>query len=701
MLAVVARVRQRSFPAVRALATALVVTTAVAGCQSTPPADGSYAGDESARSGVDLRFADSSVQPAADLFGHVNGGWLAQHPIPPDRAVDGVTVALEDLVEQQLHTLIVDAGDAADGTDERRIADLYASYMDTAAIARRGLQPLLDELAQIDRATDPDALAAVVGGLDRSGVPGGVAVWVEPDAKDSSRNVAIFSQLGLGLPDESYYRDEEYSEILAAYPRHIAQMFAMVYGGSPVDHAATAERVVALESKLAAAHWDVVEDRDVAATYNLRSWADLTAEAPGYDWAGWMRGLGTTPQQATQIVVRQPSYLTAFAAAWVREPLQDWKEWAHWRVISERAPLLTDDLVAANFAFNGTLLSGTETLRDRWKRAVTFVDTLVGEAVGRLYVERHFDAQAKARMDELTVNLRESYRASIETLDWMTPQTRAKALEKLDKIRFKIGHPDRWRDYSTVVVDTADLYGNARRASAAETDWMLAKLGKPVDRDEWITTPQTVNAFYDPASNEIVFPAGFLQPPFFDPDVDDAANYGGVGAVIGHEIGHAFDDQGAEYDGDGNLLDWWTDTDRAEFAKRTDALIEQYNAYVPRQLGIGAHVNGALTLGENIGDLGGLAIALQAYHRSLQGRQAPVIDDLTGTQRVFASYAVTWREKMRDARMMKMLATDPHSPPEFRVNGVVRNIDEFYDAFDVDESDALYLAPEQRVRIWN
>jgi predicted metalloendopeptidase len=655
---------------------------------------------EAIRSGIDLSYVDSDARPQDDLFGHVNGRWLAEYTIPADRATDGAFRSLYDRAEEQVRDLITEAATAAvsSGTDEQRIGDLYASFMDDQKIAARGLQPLLDELATIDAAATPEALAAVVGALQRTGVGGGTGAYVDTDSKDSTRYLVHLSQSGLGLPDESYYRDEQHAEILAAYPQHIAAMFALVYGG---DHTETAARIVALETKLAAAHWDVVKRRDADLTYNLRTFADLPAEAPGFDWAGWITALGTTPEVASEVVVRQPDYLTAFAAAWSGEDLEDWKNWARWRLIHSRAFLLTDDLVAEDFSFYGRRLSGTEEIRDRWKRAVSVVENLMGDTVGKLYVERHFPPDAKARMDELVANLREAYRVSINELEWMTPQTREKALAKLDKFTPKIGYPAKWRDYSELVIDRNDLYGNYRRGYEVNSDRELNKLGGPVDRDEWFMTPQTVNAYYNPGMNEIVFPAAILQPPFFDAEADDAANYGGIGAVIGHEIGHGFDDQGAKYDGDGNLVDWWTDDDRAEFGARTKALIEQYDEFVPRGLDNGHHVNGAFTVGENIGDLGGLSIALLAYRLSLKGADAPVIDGLTGEQRVFFGWAQVWRTKSRDAEAIRRLAIDPHSPPEFRCNGVIRNIDAFYDAFEVSESDELYLDPRRRVRIWS
>ncbi|KKW62793.1 M13 family metallopeptidase [Mycolicibacterium elephantis] len=659
---------------------------------------------EAIRSGIDLSHVDTDARPQDDLFGHVNGRWLAEYEMPADRATDGAFRSLYDRAEEHVRDLITEAAasGAAQGTDEQRIGDLYASFMDEETIAARGVQPLLAELAAIDAADSPEALARALGALQRTGVGGGVGVYVNTDAKDSTRYLVHMNQSGLGLPDESYYREEQHAAILAAYPKHIAAMFALVYGDG--DHDDTAARIVALETKLAAAHWDVVKRRDADLTYNLRRFADLPQEAPGFDWAGWVSELGTTPEKAAEVVVRQPDYLTAFAAEWSGGDLEDWKRWLRWRVIHARAFLLTDDLVAEDFAFYGRLLSGTEQIRDRWKRAVSVVESLMGDAVGKLYVARHFPPHAKERMDELVANIREAYRVSINSLDWMTPQTREKALAKLDKFTPKIGYPKKWRDYSALVITRDDLYGNYQRGYAVEYDREMAKLGGPVDRDEWFMTPQTVNAYYNPGMNEIVFPAAILQPPFFDADADDAANYGGIGAVIGHEIGHGFDDQGAKYDGDGNLVDWWTDQDRTEFGARTKKLIEQYDEYVPRQLEGhqgSPHVQGAFTVGENIGDLGGLSIALLAYRLSLKGKEAPVIDGLTGEQRVFFGWAQVWRTKSRDAEAIRRLAIDPHSPPEFRCNGVIRNMDAFYEAFDVTEDDELYLAPEHRVRIWN
>ncbi|MEB3032976.1 M13 family metallopeptidase [[Mycobacterium] nativiensis] len=656
-----------------------------------------------ARSGLDLSYLNSEVRPQDDLFGHVNGRWLDGYDMPPDRATDGAFRTLFDRAEVQVRELLTEAaGSAAPaGTDERRIGDLYASFTDEQAVQAAGVEPLRRELAAIDEAADRDALARALGAYQRTGVGGGVGLYVDTDSKDSSRYLLHLTQSGIGLPDESYYRDEQHAEILAAYPDHIARMFALVLGGDRSDHAATAGRIVGLEAKLAGAHWDVVKRRDAELTYNLRAFAGLPNEAPGFDWAGWVDALGVSAEVTADLVVRQPDYLTAFAGLWESADLADWQDWARWRVIHARAGILTDELIAEDFEFYGRRLSGTEQIRDRWKRAVSLVESLMGDTVGKLYVARHFPPDAKARIDTLVANLREAYRVSITSLGWMTPATRERALAKLDKFTAKVGYPATWRDYSALVTDRTDLYGNYLRGYAVNYDREVAKLGSPVDRDEWFMTPQTVNAYYNPGMNEIVFPAAILQPPFFDADADDAANYGGIGAVIGHEIGHGFDDQGAKYDGDGNLVDWWTDDDRAEFGVRTKALIDQYDAFVPRALGDGHTVNGAFTVGENIGDLGGLSIALLAYQLSLDGAEAPVIDELTGVQRVFYGWAQVWRTKSRDAEAIRRLATDPHSPPEFRCNGVVRNIDAFYEAFAVTPDDALHLEPAQRIRIWN
>ncbi|CDZ91642.1 Neprilysin [Rhodococcus ruber] len=646
-------------------------------------------------SGIDLTHLDERTRAQDDLFEHVNGRWLAEHEIPADRALDGAFRTLFDKAEVDVRTLIEEAAasSAEPGTDAQRIGDLYASFMDTETVEAAGLDPIAGELAAVADAADRNALAAVLGRLQRVGIGGAVGHYVDTDAKNSARYLMHTTQSGLGLPDESYYREDGHAEIRAQYVAHIGRMFELA--GIEYDP----QRVLDLETRLAAGHWDVVKRRDADLSYNLVTFEALTSERPGFDWRGWIGALGATEEQWAEIVVRQPGFLDTFAQLWAEAPLDDWKAWATWRVLHSRAPYLTEKLVDENFAFYGRTLTGAQEIRDRWKRGVALVQDLLGEAVGKLYVERHFPAEAKDRMQQLVANLQEAYRRSIAELEWMSPQTREAALRKLEKFTPKIGYPDKWRDYSAVTVAADDLVGNYRSGYAAEYDRDLAKLGGPVDRDEWFMTPQTVNAYYNPGMNEIVFPAAILQPPFFDLHADDAANYGGIGAVIGHEIGHGFDDQGAKYDGDGNLENWWTDDDRTEFGKRTAALIAQYDEFEPKGLA-GHRVNGSFTIGENIGDLGGLSIALKAYEIALDGAEPPVIDGLTGLQRVFFGWAQVWRTKVRDEEALRRLAVDPHSPPEFRCNGVVRNIDAFYEAFDVHPGDELYLDPAQRVRIW-
>ncbi|MBJ7476166.1 M13 family metallopeptidase [Rhodococcus erythropolis] len=647
------------------------------------------------RSGIDLTHLDGGTRAQDDLFVHVNGKWLAEYEIPADRAVDGAFRTLYDKAEQDVQTIITEAAESnsAAGTDAQRIGDLYSSFMDADAVEAAGLGPIDDELDAVADAPDRSSLATVIGRHQRVGVGGAISHYVDTDAKNSERYLIHFSQSGISLPDESYYREDNYAEIREKYVAHIDKMFTLA--GVGYD----AQRVFELEKKIAAGHWDVVKRRDADLSYNLVGFEELTEQNPGLDWAAWLSGLGADSEKFAEIVVRQPDFLHTFTALWASESLDDWKAWAAWKVLHARSPYLHSALVDETFAFYGTTLSGTEENRERWKRGVSLVQDLLGEAVGKLYVDRHFPAEAKTRMLELVANLQEAYRRNISDLEWMSPQTREAALAKLEKFTPKIGYPDKWRDYAGLDISATDLVGNYRRGYAAEYDRDLAKLGGPVDRDEWFMTPQTVNAYYNPGMNEIVFPAAILQPPFFDAAADDAANYGGIGAVIGHEIGHGFDDQGAKYDGDGNMVDWWTDEDRSEFGKRTKALIEQYNEFEPKELP-GHHVNGEFTIGENIGDLGGLSIAIAAYKIATEGTEPPVIDGLTGLQRVFFGWAQVWRTKAREAEAIRRLAVDPHSPPEFRCNGVVRNLDTFHEEFDVKPGDALYLDPEKRVKIW-
>ncbi|MFF0489109.1 M13 family metallopeptidase [Nocardia sp. NPDC004068] len=657
--------------------------------------------DVTTPSGLDLSHLDADVRVQDDLFAHVNGKWLDRYEIPADRAVDGAFRKLYDQAERDVQTIIqrAAAADAAPGSEERKIGDLYTSFMAEDVVEAAGLAPIADELAAVAAVADHGEFASLLGRLQRTGVGGAVGCYVDTDDKNSQRYLVNATQSGLGLPDESYYRGDDYAEIRTKYVEHIGRMFHLA--GLEYDP----RRVFDLETKLAAGHWDVVRRRDAELSYNLTTFADLTAENPEFDWAAWTSALAagvgpSGPELFAEVIVRQPDYLRTFARLWASEPLEDWRAWASWRILRSRAPYLTAAVVAENFDFYGRTLTGAQENRERWKRGVSLVQDLLGEAVGKLYVAEHFPPAAKERMRELVANLIEAYRRNISDLDWMSPATRAAALAKLEKFTPKIGYPDRWRDYSAVEIAPDDLVGNYRRGYAADHDRDLAKLGGPVDRDEWFMTPQTVNAYYNPGMNEIVFPAAILQPPFFDMAADDAANYGGIGAVIGHEIGHGFDDQGAKYDGDGNMIDWWTDSDRAEFGKRTKALIEQYNQFSPKDLPDNHTVNGEFTIGENIGDLGGLSIAVQAYQISLDGAEPPVLDGLTGLQRVFFGWAQVWRTKARTEEAIRRLAIDPHSPPEFRCNGVVRNLDTFHEAFGLEPGDALYLDPAERVRIW-
>ncbi len=652
-------------------------------------------------SGIAPSTWDDAVRPQDDLFGHVNGRWIAETEIPEDRAAHGAFYILRDNAEEALRELIEEAAASgpAPGTPARKVGDLYASFMDEERVEAAGLTPIAADLAAIEAVTSQAGFLELLGSLQRQGVGGAIAPFVDTDARNSERYLVHFEQAGLGLPDESYYRDDDFAEVRAAYQAHVAALLRLAE--VVADEAAAADaaaRVLALETRLAAGHWDVVASRDAVKTYNLVERDALDAAAPGLEWSAWFSGFRPPAGAFDEVVVRQPGYLTTLAEVLHDVPLDDWKLWLELRVVSSAAPFLTAALVEQNFDFYGRTLSGTPQQRERWKRGVSLVESSLGEAAGQLYVERHFPPEAKERMLELVGNLIEAYRRSISDLPWMGEDTRRRALEKLERFVPKVGYPDQWRDYSSLDIDRHDLLGNVRASADFETRRELDKLGRPVDRGEWFMTPQTVNAYYNPGMNEIVFPAAILQPPFFDLEADDAVNYGAIGAVIGHEIGHGFDDQGSRYDGTGNLVDWWTDDDRARFDELTAALITQYAAFEPRDLP-GHPVNGALTVGENIGDLGGLSIAHRAYRLSLEGKEAPVLDGLTGDQRFFAGWAYCWQTKTREAEALRRLATDPHSPPEFRAN-VVRNLVEFYDAFGVTEGDELWLAEQDRVRIF-
>ncbi|MCX6451496.1 MAG: peptidase M13, partial [Actinobacteria bacterium] len=585
---------------------------------------------------------------------------------------------------------------AAVGTEAQKVGDLYASFMDEAKIEALGVSPLAQDFKKIQGIKTQQDFARLLGELGRRGVSTPMSVFIEVDMKDSNSYIVYLEQSGLGLPDESYYKEDQYAEIREKYVAHIERMFN--FANLP-DGAGAAKRIFELESAIANFHYDVVKNREMDLTYHKMSRKQINTLLSNFDWDVWLAA-GNVPASALEhVVVRQPEFNEGLNALLTEEKISVWKEWMLWHTLSGMAAHLSSEIVNANFDFYGTTLNGTPQLRDRWKRGVSLIEGVLGEAAGKLYVERHFPAAAKKRMEELVANLIEAYRIDISELDWMGAETKKRALEKMSKFTPKIGYPDEWRDYSSLEITADDLIGNVYRATAFEVDRAIAKLGKPVDRNEWHMTPQTVNAYYNPTMNEIVFPAAILQPPFFDIDADDAVNYGGIGAVIGHEIGHGFDDQGSKFDGDGNLTDWWTEADREAFEVRTGKLIDQYNVLEPIAAP-GHHVNGALTIGENIGDLGGLTIAHKAYQISLAGKGAPSLDGFDGYQRLFIGWAQVWRSKNRPEAAIQRIATDPHSPDEHRCNAVLRNLNEFYEAFDVTEKDALWLDPAERVRIW-
>ena len=657
--------------------------------------------DDALTSGIDTTELDDSIRPQDDLFRHVNGSWMARTEIPSDKARWGSFYVLHEAAEQAVHDIIVESADKTDGRtdEERKVGDLFASFMDEERIESLGAAPIAEQLALAASVHSVPDLLSALGSLEHDGVSGFAQLFVDNDPGNPERYLVFVEQGGIGLPDESYFREDSFAEIRDAYRAHLERMFGLA-GMS--DAAERAERVFTLETDVAGHHWDNVASRDSEKTYNLRTWDEVAAavaEPAGADLNVWLDAVGAPAGALANVVVRQPEFLTALGALLVDERIDAWRDWLSWQIIRSNAAYLSTAFVEANFDFYGRTLSGTPEMRVRWKRGVSLVEGAMGEAVGRIYVERHFPQESKTAMDVLVANLVEAYRQSISQLDWMGEDTRGRALEKLGKFTPKIGFPVKWRDYSSLAISSDDLVSNVRATAHYEFDRELGKIGKPLDRDEWFMTPQTINAYYNPGFNEIVFPAAILQYPFFSPERDAAANYGAIGAVIGHEIGHGFDDQGSKFDGDGRLTDWWTEADRAAFDERTASLIAQYDALAPLQVP-DHHVNGALTIGENIGDLGGLAIAWKAYVISLDGAEPPVIDGLTGAQRFFLSWAQAWQLKARDAEVIRLLAIDPHSPNEFRCNQIVRNIDEFYSAFGVQESDASWLPSDERVTIW-
>lgn len=690
-------------------------------------------------SGLDTAAFSSVIKPSDDLFRFVNGPWIDTYRLPDDKARYGSFDKLAEDAESQIRDILEDEDCPA-----AKSQALYRSFMDTDAIEAAGATPIRPALDAIDHAADKAALTRTIGALKPIDMgPDVFDIAVFGDPKNPDTNVVHLEQSGIGLPDEAYYREDHYAPIREAYVDMVAKQLRLAGYGDEETTRAQADRFLDVETRIAANHWDNVATRDSQKTYNPTDFATLSDELAHFDiaaWAdAWQGAYDATPAAKTQpvdltaalrhTIVHEPSFLKGFDAFWNNADLDDLKLWARVHVIIGTASLLSHDYDAANFDFYGKVLSGTTQQRDRWRRGVSLVNGVCGEDVGREYVKRHFPESSKQRMGQLVDNLIDAYRVSITNSDWLGEETKAKALEKLSKFAPMIGYTERWRDYTAFDVHAdAGLVANMQAAALYEWGFQLSKAGKPVDKGEWLMNPQTVNAYYEPSMNVIVFPAAILQPPFFDPKAEDAANYGGIGAVIGHEIGHGFDDQGSQYDGDGKLNNWWTDEDRKNFEARTGALIAQYNSFVPLQLAEkyadepdkAPHVNGALTIGENIGDLGGVNIALKAYAFALgkaAGKSdakedgspaaikalldtAPEMDGFTGLQRFFLSYASIWRTKNRDELAEQYLQIDPHSPAEFRTNGIASNVDLFYDAFGVTEGDAMWLAPKDRVRIW-
>ncbi|MCX6398882.1 MAG: peptidase M13 [Propionibacteriales bacterium] len=646
---------------------------------------------------------DLDTRPQDDLFGHVNGTWLTETEIPSDRSSWGPFVQLADQAEEDVRAIITELGSrdgrgatsSTSGEDEdaRKIADLYNSFMDTDRVEAAGLAPVQHLVDAVAGLRDVRDVAAFLGEFERIGGYGLFGSYVDTDDRQSDRYLFHIVQGGLGLPDESYYREDKFAEIREAYLAYLDRLLAL---GGHADPSGAAQRILDLDTVLAQGHWERAETRDVQKTYNRLTGAELKALCPGFDWDAYVTNLGGKASAIDEVVVRQPSYLEHLSKVLEATSIEVWRDWFTSRVLRSAAPYLSDDFVQTNFDFYGRTLSGTPELRARWKRAVSFVEGAMGEAVGKVYVDRHFPPTSKAMMDDLVANLLAAYRKSISELSWMTEETKQKAYEKIATFRPKIGYPTKFRDYSALPVVPDDLVANAQASAGFETDRQLAKIGAPVDRDEWFMLPQTVNAYYNPGTNEICFPAGILQKPFFSPDALPAENYGGIGAVIGHEVGHGFDDQGAQYDGEGNLNDWWTADDKAAFEVKSKALIEQYDAFSPRNLP-DEKVNGSLTVGENIGDLGGLTIAHTAFLIAAEAAGAEAT--LEDRKKLFFNWAYVWRTKRRIEQETQYLTIDPHSPPEFRAN-IVRNLDEFHEVFETAPGDGLWLEPEARVRIW-
>ena len=653
-----------------------------------------FSADAILTSGIQTADMDVSARPQDDLFQYANGTWLRNVAIPADRSSYGVDAMMSERSLQQLHELLETAKGSSD-PEARKVGDLYASFMDEPrieALGAKSVQADLHRIAAIRRVGDFSELMAY---LDRNDVRTPIGTGVRPDSKHSTQYAFWISQSGLGLPDRDYYSSGEprLVEFRAKYRAHVESMLRLL---GDADAAKQADDILALETALAKIQWTRVANRDPQKTYNPETLQQLQQQAPAIDWNKFFAASGL-PRTLPALIVRQPDYLQGLSQLLQSTPLAAWKSYFRFRLLSSRAEFLSKAFVDEDFAFNQGVLRGTPTNQERWKRGVRLVDRLMGEASAKLYVAKYFPPQTKARIDSLVGNLLTAYSQSIDQLPWMSPATKVEAQAKLRKINIKIGYPSRWRDYGKLAISPSDLLGNVARADAFENHRRLAHLGGPIDRTEWNMTAPTVNAYYNPAVNEIVFPAGILQPPAFDPGADDAFNYGSAGATIGHEISHGFDDSGSQYDSDGNLRDWWTAEDHAKFKAQTEILIKEYDAFEPVQ---GFHINGALTLGENIADIAGIEIAYKAYRASLGGREPPVIDGMTADQRFYVGFAQSWLGKSRDASTIAQVKSDPHSPVKYRVNGVVVHMPGFYTAFSVKPGDKMYLPPESRVTLW-
>ena len=651
-------------------------------------------------SGIDLANCDPLVRAQDDFYRHVNGAWLDATQIPADKGEVSVFSRLDDAGQEALRALVEDAARAVGSSPDsalRQIGDLFSAFMNETLLESRGLQPLRVELARIDTVQDGAGIAQLIAHFNAIGVNAPFFARVAQDARESSRYAVILEQGGLGLPDRDYYLldDAKLVETRARYRTHVERMLLLA-GADAASARADAQHVLDLETRLAQLQWSKVENRDPQKTYNRMTLSELAVCSPGIDWSAYLYAAQLAPR-VDYLIVSQPSYLSVLGALVREVPPPAWRAYFRSQLFAAFAPFLGSAWVDEHFAFYGTALHGIPVNKPRWKRGVGLINRCLGESLGRLYVERHFPPQSKARMLLLVENLLTAYQKSIATLEWMGPRTKEEAQAKISNLVTKIGYPDKWRDYSALEIRAGDLVGNVVRAGLFDYQYALSKLGRPIDRDEWEMNPQTVNAYYDPQKNEIVFPAAILQPPFFDPRADDAVNYGSIGVVIGHEISHGFDDQGSQFDAQGNLRDWFTEEDHERFAARTAALARQYGRYesVP-----GYRINSALTLGEDIADNAGLAIAFRAYQLSLGGTAAPVLDGLTGEQRFYMGWAQAWQAKVRDNTAIMRIKADPHSPPRFRILGTVVNQPGFYLAFGVQPGDKMYLAPQERVTIW-